>query len=168
MKIIHHSQRQQSTCWLCTRGSAGALGWSPTRRDSASTAVTHGMCVQPRSSGQGCLLVGTEVLVPLTCPSSPFEALSPGAGGHSKAVSMRMGCFSPLLWRRHWAPAGRRREGEDRGSYLGGDHQGHWVHLIRHCSILGLPGAPRSYQMTSAAAASRHSQGCCTPRLKTP
>ncbi|CAN8187481.1 unnamed protein product [Coccothraustes coccothraustes] len=37
------------------------------------------MCVQPRSSGQGCLLVATEVLVPLTFPSWPFEPLSPGS-----------------------------------------------------------------------------------------
>lgn len=98
MKIIHHAQRRQSTCWLCTGGSASVLGWSPPHRDSASTAVTHRMCAQPRGAPHLSELA--------RCPQAAAGTARPFPCGW-------MGCFSPLLWRQHRAPAGRRREGED-------------------------------------------------------
>lgn len=130
---------------------------SPTRRDSASAAVTHGMCVHPSSSGQGSLLVATEVPVPLTFPNLPFEPLSPAGCRAQQGRFHADGLFLPVAVAT--ALGASRSEAGGRGSYLPGAHQGHWVHLIQHCSILGLRGAPRSYQMTSSAAASRHSQG---------
>lgn len=127
---------------------------SPTRRDSASAAGTHSACVQPRSSGQGSLLASTGVLVPLTFPSSPSERLSRARQGRFHAD----GLFLPVAVAT--ALGASRSEAGGRGSYLPGAHQGHRVHLIRHCSILGLRGAPRSYQMTGSARQSGRSQGC--------
>lgn len=156
MKIIHHSQRQRSTCWLCTGGSACVLGW-----ESHSTETVPGLqqptaCVfspaarakAPCWSPQRCW-----------CPS-PFPAgqLSPAGWRARQGRFHADGLFLPVAVAT--ALGASRSEAGGRGSYLPGAHQGHWEHLIRHCSILGLRGARRSYQMTGSAAASRHSQGC--------
>lgn len=98
MKIIHHGQRPQSTCWLCPGSNARVLGWESHTQGQCQRCSNPQEVCSALSWGPGSLLVTTGVLVPPTFASSPSEALSRVAGGHSKAVSMRMGCFSPLLW----------------------------------------------------------------------
>lgn len=61
---------------------------------------------------------------------------------------------------------GRQQAGGGRARIvsLPGAHQGHRVHLIRRCSILGPRGAARRYQMTSSARqrAGTHSAAHCS------
>lgn len=113
MKTIHHGQRQHSKCWLRTGGNV--LGFESHTRD---TAGTHRMRIQPLISGQGSVLVATEVLVPLTSRSSPCEPLSPlGCRAQQGRFHADWGCFPALLWRRRQQVGGRRaRIGSPRSS----------------------------------------------------